>query len=258
MSRGFTWIDALSGHAARPFAGIASVLVADFAIDDVAIRAIAVVPDPLSADRRARNGEIGVREAYAIAAALDAAPSASAVLALVDAPGQAFGRAEEDNGIHAAFATAVGAYAEARLRTPVLALVVGRAISGAFLAHGLQAAWLGALRDAALEFHVMSADSVARVTRTTRDEVERLAAIVPATARDLATFARFGALDAIVDVASADAPTDDDVARVRATLAQAARDRSLLARTPADRLLRGDATRAPSQRIRAMMDAEWA
>jgi malonate decarboxylase gamma subunit len=46
-------------------------------------------------------------------------------------------------GIHLACAAAVDAYASARLAGhPVIALLVGKAMSGAFLAHGYQAEYV--------------------------------------------------------------------------------------------------------------------
>lgn len=70
------------------------------------------------------------------------------IIAIVDVPSQAYGRREEALGIHQALAAAADSYARARLAGhPVIALLVGKAMSGAFLAHGYQANRLIALRD---------------------------------------------------------------------------------------------------------------
>jgi len=59
------------------------------------------------------------------------------VVAIVDVPSQAYGRREELLGIHLACAAAANAYADARLAGhPVISLVVGKALSDGFLAHG--------------------------------------------------------------------------------------------------------------------------
>jgi len=68
---------------------------------------------------------------------------------------------EEAVGIHLSLAAAVDAYITAReLGHPIVTLIVGKAISGAFLAHGLQASEILALHDERIEIHVMSEASV--------------------------------------------------------------------------------------------------
>jgi biotin-independent malonate decarboxylase gamma subunit len=257
VSRGRAWIDALAGLEATPLDGPASVVVAEAPLGNGRARYIAVVPNREARYPRARDGEVGIEEGYAIARAIEEAPADAAIVAIVDVPGQAFGLREEMEGLQCSLAAAVRAYVAARERVPVLALVVGRAISGAFLAHGLQAAWIGALRDPGVEVHVMSDRSVARVTRTTHDEVVRLASIVPATARDVETFARFGALDALFDVADADVPQPNDVAAIRNALARAAADPGLRGRRPVERLARAGTSRALSREVRERLEVAW-
>jgi malonate decarboxylase gamma subunit len=71
-----------------------------------------------------------------------------AFIAIVDVPSQAYGRREEALGIHQALAGAADSYARARLAGHAGdRLLVGKAMSGAFLAHGYQANRLIALRD---------------------------------------------------------------------------------------------------------------
>jgi malonate decarboxylase gamma subunit len=70
------------------------------------------------------------------------------IVAVVVVSSQAYGRREEAFGIHAALAGAAGAYAKARQAGhAVIALIVGKAMSGAFLAHGYQANRIIALND---------------------------------------------------------------------------------------------------------------
>ena len=77
-----------------------------------------------------------------------AAPRRRAIVAVVDLPSQAYGRIEEMAGLHQTIAAAVDAYAAARVAGhPVVAIVVGKALSGGFLAHGLQAQQILALDD---------------------------------------------------------------------------------------------------------------
>lgn len=259
-SRGARWAHALvAGATPDGAAAAASVCVVDGAIGGEPWRAIAVVPNVLARFARARSGEFGLDEGLALARAVRETPKGAAILAVVDVPGQAFGAFEEGAGLHLALAAAVDAYAmERRAGRQIFALLVGKAISGAFLAHGLQAGWIGALDDAGVEVHVMSAASVARVTRASADEVARMVEIVPATARDIATFARFGAIDRRFTVRDATAPSSEDVRCVRDSLV-AARRAGLGTRAPRERLatLEARATRAHAREVRAQIAAWW-
>ncbi|MDP0977954.1 biotin-independent malonate decarboxylase subunit gamma, partial [Klebsiella pneumoniae] len=78
-------------------------------------------------------------------------------------------------GIHLALAAAADAYAAARLAGhPVIGLIVGRAMSGALLAHGYQANRLLALDDADVMVHAMGKAAAARVTLRSVADLERL------------------------------------------------------------------------------------
>ena len=237
----------------------ASLCVADGTIAAQGYRAIAVVPDPQNGSERVRAGEVGLDEAFAIADAVRSARPGDAILAIVDLPGQAFGRREEAAGLHLALGAAVDAYVTERRRgRQIFALLVGRAISGGFLAHGMQAGWIGALDDAGVEIHVMSAASVARVTRARPEEVARIATIIPATARDVRTFARFGAIDALFDVRDPLEPSAAELAAVRAAIARAY-DARLGLRAPVERLERPAAAagRSVALDIRKRIGKAW-
>ncbi|GAC1444195.1 MAG: biotin-independent malonate decarboxylase subunit gamma [Vulcanimicrobiaceae bacterium] len=257
-SRGALWCDAIL-HDSRAAGAPPSLCVVDGTIGGDRWRAIAVVPDPAARLPRARAGELGLDEGLALARAVAETPIDAALLAVVDVPGQAFGRREEVAGIHIALGAAVEAYAtQRRAGRPIFALVVGKAISGAFLAHGLQAGWIGALDDAGVEVHVMSAASVARVTRTAPADVARLATIVPATARDIASFASFGAIDERFVVADPCVPTAGDaLARIRAAL-QNARAAGYGTRAPWERVNAvGAGERRHARDVRARIAAWW-
>ena len=263
MNRGLAWFLAL----ANPASGDAgTVRVADVEWDDEVARLVCVVADARARFPRARAGQVGVEEGWAIAAAVRAAIDADrgkkprAIIAIVDVPGQAFGYHEEALGLHESLAAAADAYASARLAGhPVVALIVGKAISGAFLAHGLQAGALIALDDDEIEVHVMSQASVARVTRRSEAEVAALAKVVPATSRDVHAFARLGAIDRLLSVEHADAPTSADAQMVRPILLQTLRDLRAKTRSPADRLGNEEAkrSRAMSIHVRQLLEAQW-
>ena len=116
-------------------------------------------------------------------------------MAVVDVTSQAYGRREEAYGIHLALAAAAGAYAEARLAGhPVIGLIVGKAMSGAFLAHGYQANRLIALSDPKVMVHAMGKASAARVTLRTVEDLEAFAARIPPMAYDIDSYASLGLL----------------------------------------------------------------
>ena len=263
ISRGALWLAALT-DAAAPVAGYpASVRVVDGVLAGAPCRYIAVLPDPANPFPRARNGEVGLIEGWALAQAVHDVIAADrngrkrTIVAVVDVSSQAYGRREEAFGIHAALAGAAGAYASARLAGhPVIGLLVGKAMSGAFLAHGYQANRLIALNDAGVMVHAMGKAAAARVTLRSVDELERLAADVPPMAYDIASFASLGLLWKLLDVHDADAPDEHDRAAVRRVLEAAWRD--IL--DDAERDLRGrlgGVNRQASSRVRERLAALW-
>ena len=144
--RGLRWFEALTGLEGLLDGGPRTVRVADSRLGEEIARFIAVVPDPANRFPRARQGELGLEEAWTVARQLrrtvaeDLGARARAIIAVVDVSSQAYGRREELLGIHLACAAAADAYASARLAGhPIIALLVGKAMSGAFLAHGYQA-----------------------------------------------------------------------------------------------------------------------
>src|SRR5918992_1013994 len=266
MSRGETWLEALAGSDARE-AKPASVLCADGTVGDERARFLAVVPNPEARFPRSREGELGLEEGWALARhvreamAGDGNGDRCALVAVVDVPGQPYGYREELLGLHLALASAVDAYATARLAAhPVVALLVGQAISGAFLAHGMQANRILALEDPGVAVQVMSKRSTARVTRRTGEELDEIAEEVPATAYDVASFARLGALHRLIEGVDADEPDAEDVETVCGALAEAIssvrRDRTT---DLSGRLASPEARRhrAASMLVRERLAREW-
>jgi malonate decarboxylase gamma subunit len=263
---GLRWLEALAGSAGFLERGPRTVRCADAPLSAESARFIAVVPDGANRFPRARQGEVGLEEAWTLARLVRATIAADrgarprALIALVDVSSQAYGRREELLGIHLACAAAVDAYASARLAGhPVLALLVGKAMSGAFLAHGYQANRILALDSPQVLVHAMSKQAAARVTRRPVAELEELGARIPPLAYDIASFARLGLLHKLIGGVAAAAPSAQDVERVRGELATAVAEVRAAPRDLASRLTSSAAraTRAASIAVRARLAEQW-
>lgn len=260
MSRGLQWIRALA--AGRELPGFpASVKVIDGELGNRPARFVAVVPDAQNPFPRARQGEVGLLEGWGLAKAVDDAIEADAggparvLVAVVDVPSQAYGRREEALGIHQALAGAVDAYARARLAGhPVIGLLVGKAMSGAFLAHGYQAQRLIALEDPGVMVHAMGKAAAARITLRSVEELETLAAKVPPMAYDLASYASLGLLWERVAVEAIEQPGPDDIDSVRDVLVRAVQD---IGDSTDLRSRLGAPNRAMSSLVRERLRAQW-
>lgn len=255
--RGLNWFNALSAGAKNIGGLPPSLKVADGELG----RFIAVVADPDNRFPRARNGEVGLLEGWGLAKAVDDAISADRdkaqkrpIIAIVDVPSQAYGRREEALGIHQALAGAADSYARARLAGhSVIALLVGKAMSGAFLAHGYQANRLIALSDPGVMVHAMGKASAARVTLRSVEELEALAASVPPMAYDIDSYASLGLLWETLSVQQIEQPTAEDLARVNECLKQAISD---ISSTDLSNRL-GAKNRAASSKVRELLRAQW-
>lgn len=268
-SRGRIWLSALAGPGTA-VAGTSTVLAADAPLGGEAAHFIAVVPDPANRFPRARHGEVGLEEGWGLAAAVRAVIEADRdgtlrvhrpIVAVVDVTSQAYGRQEEMLGIHLACAAAADAYAAARLAGhPVVALLVGKAMSGAFLAHGYQANRILALADDGVLVHAMGREAAARVTRRTVAELDRLGEQVPPMAYGIRAYAGLGLLHRLIEGVSAEAPGAADVERVRAELAaavagiRAAGTRDLSSRLTSPSAQQG---RAASIEVRRRLAEQW-
>ncbi len=255
--RGLQWFNAL-GAGAPPVDGLpASLRVADGVLGEQKVRFVAVVTDAQNRFPRARNGEVGLLEGWGLAKAVDEAIARGdkrPIIAIVDVPSQAYGRREEALGIHQALAAAADSYARARLAGhPVIALLVGKAMSGAFLAHGYQANRLIALRDPGVMVHAMGKASAARVTLRSVEELEALAASVPPMAYDIDSYASLGLLWETLSVSQIEQPTADDVVRVSECLVSAIKDIG----TPDLSGRLGATNRTASSHVRELLREQW-
>ncbi|MEV4513949.1 biotin-independent malonate decarboxylase subunit beta [Dactylosporangium sp. NPDC049525] len=259
--RGRTWIAALAGTTPQPVIG--SVLRAD--TSDATY--LAVVPDPGNPYYRARQGQVGVTECAALARTIRAVVAEDAdrdarraIVAVVDLPSQAYGRIEEMTGLYQAIAAAVDAADAARVAGhPLVTLVVGQALSGGFLAHGLQASQILALDAPGVEIHAMHKQAAAIITRRTLAQLDELAKSVPPLSYDVRQWATLGFCDGLLPVTDADAPSAADVRGV----AQAIHDAAARARTgPTDLSNRLDSDQArtvrkASRAVRDTLTDQW-
>lgn len=176
-------------------------------------------------------GIIGLEEGYKMALAVyhtirvDAdRPTAEKrpLLLIVDTPGNGAGKQEEIFGMN----KSTGAYqmvlAEARKTGhPIVAIVVGRAISGGFLCHGLQADHVLALAPKfETMIHVMPITSIARITRLDIEWLQELAKSNPVFAAGPDYFYKLGGVEEIIDsIESIRECVIEHVAQVRAAKA---------------------------------------
>ncbi|HDS1150273.1 TPA: biotin-independent malonate decarboxylase subunit gamma [Pluralibacter gergoviae] len=261
-SRGAVWLDKLAPNAPRMGGLCPSVQVADGELNGETVRFIAVVPDADNHFPRAAKGEVGLLEGWTLAKVvnetIDADKNAGVkrpIVAVIDVPSQAYGRREEAFGIHQALAGAAGAYARARLAGhPVIGLIVGKAMSGAFLAHGYQANRLIAINDQGVLVHAMGKASAARITLRTVEALERLAATIPPMAYDISNYATLGLLSDLLNVSNPDAPSDADLALVEISVQKAITDAR---KDPSLKCRLGAENRRSSALVREKMRAAW-
>jgi biotin-independent malonate decarboxylase gamma subunit len=155
-------------------------------------------------------GIIGMEEAYKMALAVyhsiradEDKPVAQKrpLILIVDTPGNGPGKLEEIFGMNKATGAYQLALAEARnVGHPIVALVIGRAISGAFLCHGLQADHIVSLapRFGTL-VHVMPLTSIARITKLDIEWLQELAKDNPVFAAGPDHFFRLGGIEELID-----------------------------------------------------------
>ncbi|MGX9134853.1 biotin-independent malonate decarboxylase subunit beta [Rummeliibacillus sp. JY-2-4R] len=268
QSTGRKWFNLLT-NGEPSISEVPSVLVADTSIDGVDARVIAVVPNPESQYYRARNGEVGLLEGWTIAKYVRQAieedrnlTKKRLIIPVVDVPSQAFGYHEELFGIYLSCSAAVDAYATARLNGhPIVASIVGNAISGAFLSHGMQANRLIALNDDGVNVHVMSKKSAAIITQRTIKELDEAAKEVPSMAYDIKSFKKLGALYKLLDGVNAKEPgSEDKVVLVKAIIEayndiKNKNDQDLSSRLKSEIAI--SYGRKASIKVREMIDSQW-
>ena len=236
--RGRIWFEALAGIQPKQLSPIPSVLAADADWQQERVRLLAVVPDPNNPFPCARNGQVGILEGWNLAKQVRDLIQAGtdshkrAIVAIVDVPSQAYGRREELLGIFLAAAAATDAYVSARLAGhPVISLIVGHAISGGFLTHGIQANRLLAFNDPGVIVHAMAKNAAARVTRRTVEELDALAETVLPMSYKIEDYAKLGTLYKLIEGVNVDSPSANDVDQVKTDLLTAITDARL---TPPD------------------------
>lgn len=268
QSTGRKWFDLLT-DGKPSISEVPSVLVADTAINGIKARVIAVVPNPESIYYRARKGEVGLLEGWTIAKyvqqAIDEdcdAAEKRLIIPIVGVPSQAFGYHEELLGLYLACSAAIDAYATARLAGhPIVTAIVGNAISGAFLSHGMQGNRLIALNDDGVNVHVMSKKSAAIITMRSIEELDEAAKEVPAMAYDIQSFNQLGALYQLLDGVNAKNPNEEDKKVVMDAIIDAYHDiqkhnaRDLSCRLTSEIARNGG--RAASIKVREMIEAQW-
>jgi malonate decarboxylase gamma subunit len=102
-----------------------------------------------------------------------------------------------------------------------VALLVGKAMSGAFLAHGYQANRILALDSPDVAIHAMSKPAAARVTRRSIVDLEQLGERIPPMAYHVRAFASLGLLHRLIEGVNAAVPTPEDVQHVRREILEA-------------------------------------
>ena len=155
------------------------------------------------------GGVIGLEEGYKMAMAVYRTIAADKqqplaakrpIVLIVDTPGNGPGKLEEIAGMNKSTGGYQLALAEARKEGhPIVAMVIGRAISGAFLCHGLQADHILALsKDFGTMIHVMPITSISRITKMDIERLEVLAKTNPVFAAGVDFFYKLGGVQEIV------------------------------------------------------------
>ncbi|MGV7242927.1 biotin-independent malonate decarboxylase subunit gamma [Caballeronia sp. M23-90] len=263
-TRGQIWIDALTSRELNDNGPIRS---ADAPLGDTTARFITVVPDLANRFPRATDNVVGLEQGWllarAVREALDADRDAKVkrpIVAIVDVKSQAYGRREELLGVHLACAAGVDAYASARLAGhPVIALIVGPAMSGAFLAHGYQANRIVALDASGISVHAMGKEAAARVTRRSVEGLDELGDRVLPMSYKMSSYAKLGLLHELIEGINADTPGREDVERVKASLVAAVDDARRGPNDLSSRLQSANAkrNRAASIEVRKRMAEQW-
>ncbi|SHJ97835.1 malonate decarboxylase gamma subunit [Malonomonas rubra DSM 5091] len=155
-------------------------------------------------------GIIGLEEGYKMAMAVYKTIEADKekkgtekrpILLIVDTPGNGPGKQEEIFGMNKSTGAYQLALAEARKAGhPIVAMVIGRAISGAFLCHGLQADRILSLSSKfETMIHVMPLTSVSVITKLDIERLEELSKTNPVFAAGPDFFYQLGGVEELVE-----------------------------------------------------------
>ena len=266
LVRGTVWFRALTGQASSMSGDPKSVLTADSPLGKEQARFLCVVPDPNARFPCARHGEIGLEEGYTLAARVrevmqqDKNKTKRPIVAIVDAKSQAYGRREETAAIFLACAAAIDAYGSARLAGhPVIALIVGQAISGVPLTHGYQANRILAFDDDGVVIHAMHKAAAARITRRSLEELEQLAKKIAPMSYEIRDYAKLGLLYKLLHVENPEKPSEQDIRNVQDELVGAITDARRGSVDLSNRLESKGALemRKASLLVRSRLEAQW-
>lgn len=267
MNRGRKWFEALARSDGKVAGNPGSLMVSEATLGGERVVYVGIAPDPNARFPRTGHTEVGLEEGWygtknlrAVIAA-DKNGSKRPIITVIDSKSQAYGRREELAGIHVAAAAIIAAYADARTAGhPVIALIVGRCVSGSFLALAGQANRMIAFDDPEVLVHAMYKEAAARITRRSVAELDRLGETNVPMAYDIGSFAKLGGLHALLKVASPDTPTAATVEQVEKTLIAAIADARRSPRTLDVRLESDGAKifRKASLTVRRMMEEQWA
>ena len=266
--RGRAWFEALTGSNGKLPDGPGSLLAAEAPLGNEQAVFVGLAPDPHARFPRVKNTEVGLEEGFYGTRALRQVMAQDAdkavkrpIISVVDSISQAYGRREELVGIHISAAAIIAAFAEARMAGhPVIALIVGRAVSGSFLTLCAQANHMIAFDDPEVLIHAMYKDAAARITKRSVAELDKLGEEIVPMAYDIRSFNKLGGLYKLLQVETPDAPNASTVKKVKDVLAEAVADAR---NTPAtlDRRLETEGAkeyRKMSIKVRDMMTAQWA
>ncbi|WP_158789765.1 biotin-independent malonate decarboxylase subunit gamma [Granulicella sp. L46] len=265
--RGTVWFRALTGQAYPMSGDPDSVLTADALLGEDISRFLCVVRNPHARFPCARDGQVGLEEAYTLATRVreiieqDKNAIKRPIIAIVDVKSQAYGRREETAAIFLAAAAAADAYGTARLAGhPVITLVVGHALSGGFLTHGYQANRILAFDDDGVMIHAMHKEAAARITRRSVESLEKLGETISPLSYDIRDYAKLGLLHKLLHVDSPDNPSQQEIQHVRDELIAAIEDARNSPVDLSNRLQSKEAreTRKASILTRSMLEAQWA
>jgi len=267
--RGRAWFQALTEESQPASGDPGTVLAAEAQIGDEMALFLAVVPNPSSRFPCVRDGQVGLEEAFTLAAHVRRVIAEDSdrpkeqkrpIVAIVDVKSQAYGRREETAGIFFAAAVSADAYASARMAGhPVIALVAGHAFSGGFLTHGYQANRILAFDDSGIMIHAMHKEAAARITRRSVAELEQLGHEIAPMSYDVRDYARLGLLHKLLHVNDPQHPTAADIEAIRRDLIDAIRDARLGPTDLSNRMQSASAkqTRKAGIAVRAALEAQW-
>jgi malonate decarboxylase gamma subunit len=132
-------------------------------------------------------------------------------------------------------------------------------MSGAFLAHGYQANRIVALDAPGTMVHAMGKEAAARVTRRTVEALDALGETIVPMSYSMASFAKLGLLDQLIEGIDADAPDAAQIKRVQQVLCEQISSARTGSRNLSRRLESAAAqkNRAASIEVRRRLAEQW-